>query len=197
MSAANIFSPRVMKESSAGYAFSEIRDEMFRFREVECVGEINDESVYSLCRQLRQLQREDPDGLITMFINSPGGEVSSGLALYDVMAGLSCPIRTVCLGTAASMASILFVAGTEREILPHGRVMIHDPLRVMEGRVTALQLQEEGRQLMQTRETLCGILAQRTGRTLEEIYEKTRHDTYFNAEEAVAFGLATRVIQHV
>ena len=95
------------------------------------------------------------------------------------------------------MASILFVAGTEREILPHGRVMIHDPLRVMEGRVTALQLQEEGRQLMQTRETLCGILAQRTGRTLEEIYEKTRHDTYFNAEEAVAFGLATRVIQHV
>ena len=197
MSAANIFSPRVMKESSAGYAFSEIRDEMFRFREVECVGEINDESVYSLCRQLRQLQREGPDGLITMFINSPGGEVSSGLALYDVMAGLSCPIRTVCLGTAASMASILFVAGTEREILPHGRVMIHDPLRVMEGRVTALQLQEEGRQLMQTRETLCGILAQRTGRTLEEIYEKTRHDTYFNAEEAVAFGLATRVIQHV
>ena len=197
MSAANIFSPRVMKESSAGYAFSEIRDEMFRFREVECVGEINDESVYSLCRQLRQLQREDPDGLITMFINSPGGEVSSGLALYDVMAGLSCPIRTVCLGTAASMASILFVAGTEREILPHERVMIHDPLRVMEGRVTALQLQEEGRQLMQTRETLCGILAQRTGRTLEEIYEKTRHDTYFNAEEAVAFGLATRVIQHV
>lgn len=197
MSAANIFSPRVMKESSAGYVFSEIRDEMFRFREVECVGEINDESVYSLCRQLRQLQREDPDGLITMFINSPGGEVSSGLALYDVMAGLSCPIRTVCLGTAASMGSILFVAGTEREILPHGRVMIHDPLRVMEGRVTALQLQEEGRQLMQTRETLCGILAQRTGRTLEEIYEKTRHDTYFNAEEAVAFGLATRVIQHV
>ena len=197
MSAANIFSPRVMKESSAGYVFSEIRDEMFRFREVECVGEINDESVYSLCRQLRQLQREDPDGLITMFINSPGGEVSSGLALYDVMAGLSCPIRTVCLGTAASMGSILFVAGTEREILPHGRVMVHDPLRVMEGRVTALQLQEEGRQLMQTRETLCGILAQRTGRTLEEIYEKTRHDTYFNAEEAVAFGLATRVIQHV
>ena len=139
MSTTNLFSPRVMKESSTGYSFAEIRDEMFRFREVECVGEINDESVYSLCRQLRQLQREDPDGQITMFINSPGGEVSSGLALYDVMAGLSCPIRTVCLGTAASMGSILFVAGSERESLPHGRVIIHDPLRVMDGRTTALQ----------------------------------------------------------
>ena len=193
----NFTSPRVMKESSSGYFFSEIRDEMFRSREVECVGEINDESVYSLCRQLRQLQREAPDEEITMFINSPGGAVTSGQALYDVMAGLSCPIRTVCLGTAASMGSILFVAGTRREILPHGRVMIHDPLRVMDGRITALQLEEEGRQLMQTREILCKILAQRTGRTREEIYEKTKCDRYFNAEETVAFGLADQVVQHV
>ena len=193
----NIYSPRVMKESSYGYSFAEIRDEMFRSREVECVGEINEESVYSLCRQLRQLQREDPDREITMFINSPGGEVGSGLALYDVMAGLSCPVRTICLGTAASMGSILFVAGTQRDILPHGRVMIHDPLRLMNGHSTALQLQEESRQLMQTREILCGILAQRTGRTLEEIYQKTKRDSYFDAEEAVAFGLADRVIRHV
>ena len=197
MSTTDLFGPRVVKETSAGYFFSDLRDEMFRFREVECVGEINDESVYSLCRQLRQLQREDPNGEITMFINSPGGAVTSGLALYDVMAGLSCPVRTVCMGTAASMASILFVAGTHRDILPHGRVMIHDPLRVMEGRFSALQLQEESRQLMHTREILCQILAQRTGRTLEEIYEKTKHDSYFDAEEAVAFGLADRVIQHI
>lgn len=190
-------SPRVMKETSSGYFFSEIRDEMFLSREVECVGEINDESVYSLCRQLRQLQREDPNKEITMFINSPGGEVTSGLALYDVMAGLSCPIRTICLGTAASMGSILFIAGTQRDILPHGRVMIHDPLRMMDGRVTALQLQEESRQLMQTREILCKILSQRTNHTLEEIYEKTKHDSYFDAEKAVAFGLADQVIQHV
>ena len=132
-----------------------------------------------------------------MFINSPGGAVTSGLALYDVMAGLSCPIRTVCLGTAASMGSILFVAGTKREILPHGRVMIHDPLQVMNGSITALQLEEESRLLMQTREILCKILSERTGHTVEEIYEKTRRDSYFNAEEAVAFGLADLVIQHV
>ena len=197
MQATNYISPRVMKETSAGYFFSEIRDEMFQSREVECVGEINDESVYSLCRQLRQLQREDPSKEITMFINSPGGAVTSGLALYDVMAGLTCPIRTVCLGTAASMGSILFVAGTTRDILPHGRVMIHDPLRVMNGSVSALQLEEESRQLMQTREILCRILSERTGRTLEEIYQKTRRDSYFSAEEAVAFGLADRVIQSI
>lgn len=197
MQMTNFNSPRVMKETSSGYFFSEIRDEMFKSREIECVGEINDESVYSLCRQLRQLQREDPDKEITMFINSPGGAVTSGLALYDVMAGLSCPIRTVCLGTAASMGSILFVAGTKREILPHGRVMIHDPLQVMNGSITALQLEEESRLLMQTREILCKILSERTGHTVEEIYEKTRRDSYFNAEEAVAFGLADLVIQHV
>ena len=197
MSTSDLFSPRVMKETSAGYFFSDLRDEMFRSREVECVGEINDESVYSLCRQLRQLQREDPNGEITMFINSPGGAVTSGLALYDVMAGLSCPVRTVCMGTAASMASILFVAGTHRDILPHGRVMIHDPLRVMEGRFSALQLQEESRQLMQTREILSSLLAQRTGRTMEEICEKTKRDSWFDAEEAVAFGMADRVIRHV
>ena len=197
MSTTSFFSPRVMKETSAGYFFADLRDEMFRSREVECVGEINDESVYSLCRQLRQLQREDPKGEITMFINSPGGEVTSGLALYDVMAGLSCPVRTICMGTAASMGSILFVAGTQRDILPHGRIMIHDPLRVMDGRITALQLQEESRQLMQTREVLGKILAQRTGRSLDEIYEKTKRDSYFGAEEAVAFGLADRIIEHV
>lgn len=197
MSAINFSSPRVIKESSTGYSFAEIRDEMFRAREIECVGEINDESVYSLCRQLRQLQREDPNQEITMFINSPGGEVGSGLALYDVMVGLTCPIRTVCFGTAASMGSILFMAGTQRDILPHGRVMIHDPLRMMSGRVSALQMEEESRQLMQTREILCKILSERTGRTLEEIYEKTKCDTYFDAEEAVAFGLADRIIKHV
>ena len=197
MKFSSLTSPRVMKETSSGFFFSDIRDEMFRAREVECVGEINEESVYSLCRQLRQLQREDPDAEITMFINSTGGEVGSGLALYDVMSGLTCPIRTVCLGTAASMGSILFIAGTKREILPHGRVMIHDPLRVLGGRMSALQMEEESRQLMQVREILCKILSDRTGRTIEEIYEKTKSDTYFDAEKAVSFGLADRVISHV
>lgn len=193
----NVYDPRILKETSSGLFLCDIQDEMLKRREIECVGEINSDSVYALCRQMRYLQQENPDAEITMFINSPGGEVSSGLALYDVMQGISCPIRTVCLGTAASMGAVLFAAGKERDILPHGRVMIHDPL--ISGGVggSALQIHEISKNLLQTRAETGGILAKHTGRTLEEIYEKTSKDAWFNAEEAVAFGLADRIIHSV
>lgn len=193
---ANLNCPRVLKETSRGISAYEIQDEMLQRRELECTGPIDSGSVYSLCRQLRYLQQQDPSAEIVMFINSPGGEVDSGLALYDVIKGISCPIRTVCMGIAASMGALLFAAGNTREILPHGRVMIHDPLISQTGG-SALHLQEISRNLMETRREVCGILAQQTGKTLEEIYEKTARDCWFNAEEAVAFGLADRVIQSV
>lgn len=189
-------SPRILRESSSGLAIYTIQDDMLQRREVECTGTIDSDSVYDLCRQLRYLQQQDPEAEITMFINSPGGEVGSGLALYDVMKGISCPIRTVCMGSAASMGAVLFAAGHTREILPHGRVMIHDPLVSSTGG-NALQLQEISRSLMETRRELCELLAQHTGKTLEEIYEKTAHDCWFSAEEAVEFGLADRVIHTV
>ena len=192
-----IIEPRIITESSAGITLYNIQDAMLQHREVECVGEINSDSVYALCRQLRYLQQEDPQAEITMFINSPGGEVSSGLALYDVMQGLTCPIRTVCLGTAASMGAVLFAAGNQREILPHGRVMIHDPL--LSGGVggSALKIQEISANLLKVREETGRILARHTGKSLEEIFEKTARDAWFTAEEAVEFGLADRIIQHV
>ena len=182
---ATIATPHIIRESSSGYSTVSILDDMLQNREVECVGEITDESVYSLCRQLRYLHRLDPKKEITMFINSPGGSVTDGLALYDVMKGIACPVRTVCLGTAASMAAVLFASGAQREILPHGKVMI------------ALQLMETSKSLMATREHLASILSEHTGHSLEEIYEKTARDTYFDAEEAVAFGLADRVITQI
>ena len=188
--------PRILKETSSGFFTFEIQDQMLQHRELECIGEINSDSVYALCRQLRYLQREDPDGEITMYINSPGGGVDNGLALYDVMKGISCPIRTVCLGIAASMGAVIFAAGDQRDILPHGRVMIHDPLIASTGG-SALQLQEISRNLLKTREELCGLLAERTGKTLDEIYEKTARDSWFSAEEAVAFGLADRIIDTI
>ena len=120
--------PRIIKETSSGTSFSEIRDEMFSDREILCVGEINSVTVNSLINQIRYLAKSDPEKEITMYINSPGGEVSSGLALYDVMKAVKCPIRTVCVGTAASMAAVLFASGSERDMLPHARIMIHDPL---------------------------------------------------------------------
>ena len=187
--------PMIVKETSNGYYRFDIRDEMLSRRELECVGEINADSVYSLSRQLRHLQQEDPDAEITMYINSPGGEVSSGMALYDVMQGISCPVRTVCLGTAASMAAVLFAAGDMREILPHGRVMIHDPL--IPGGIggSALQVERTSQNLLKTREDICSVLAKACGKTLEEIYAKTATDSWFDAQEAVDFGLADRVIE--
>ena len=186
--------PNIVRETSSGYFSCTIQDEMLKSREIECVGEINPETVYELTRQLRFLQREDPAAEITMYINSPGGEVNSGLALYDAMQAVSCPIRTVCMGSAASMGAVIFAAGDMREIFPHGRVMIHDPL--IRGGVggSALQLQSVSKDLLKPREVLCTILAERTGRSQKEIYKKTAKDTWFDAQEAVKFGLADRVV---
>ena len=186
--------PNIVRETSSGYFSCTIQDEMLKSREIECVGEINPETVYELTRQLRFLQREDPAAEITMYINSPGGEVNSGLALYYAMQAVSCPIRTVCMGSAASMGAVIFAAGDMREIFPHGRVMIHDPL--IRGGVggSALQLQSVSKDLLKTREVLCTILAERTGRSQKEIYKKTAKDTWFDAQEAVKFGLADRVV---
>lgn len=187
----------IIKETSEGLFRCEIQDEMLTHREIEIVGDINAESVYSIIRQLRYLERVDADAEITMFINSPGGEVSSGLALYDVMKAISCPIRTVCVGTAASMGAVLFTAGDKRELLSHARIMIHDPL--ISGGIggSALQVHSISEHLLRTRETVAKILAVHTGKTIEEIYNKTAKDTYFYGEEAVEFGLADRVIDKI
>ena len=189
--------PMIVKETCNGMSCYEIQDEMLLNREIECIGEINSESVNSLISQVRYLYRQDPDKEITMYINSPGGEVTSGLALYDVMKAVKCSIRTVCVGMAASMGAILFVSGDKREILPHARVMIHDPL--MSGGVggNALRIKSISDDLMRTREITGRIIAEHTNRSIEEIYEKTAVDSYFYAKEAVEYGLADCVIENL
>lgn len=186
--------PAVLRETSEGLSRCGIPDIMLQRREVECVGEIDREAVYCLALQLRYLAAEDGKSEIAMYINSPGGSVSDGLALYDVMRALPCPVRTVCLGTAASMAALLFASGSRRDILPHARVMIHDPLITGNLAGSALKLDAIARDLMRTRETMARILSQHTGRTLEEVYTKTATDSFFSAEEAVAWGLADNII---
>lgn len=192
-----IAAPCIIRETSEGFSRWSIQDEMLRHREIECVGEISQESVYALILQLRHLQKESPEKEITMFINSPGGEVTSGLALYDVMQAVKCPIRTVCTGIAASMAALLFAAGSQRDMLPHSRVMIHDPL--MNGGVggPALKIDAIAKDIMRTRETIAAIIAKHTGRSLDEVYAKTATDSYFSADEAVAWGLADRIIREL
>ena len=185
--------PRIIRDSADGIRLVPIQDEMLQRREIECVGEITQESVYELILQLRHLQHEAPDKEITIYINSPGGEVQSGLALYDVMQAVSCPIRTVCVGRAASMAALLFVAGNTREMLPHARIMIHDPLVGGVGG-SALTLDAIAKDLMKTRQTAAEIIAKHSGHSIEEVYDKTAKDTYFDAQEAVEWGLADRII---
>jgi len=185
--------PDIIRETNAGIFHVSIQEIMLQNRQVECLGSITAEAVNDIISQLLYLDSNAPGEEITLFINSPGGEVSSGLALYDVMQMISSPVRTVCVGMAASMAAVLFAAGREREILPHARVMIHDPLITQTGG-SALSLKSISDDLMKTRTTTAEILARHCGRTLEEIYAKTAADTYFSAEESVSFGLADRII---
>ena len=122
----------------------------------------------------------------------------SGLAADDTLRLMKCPIRTVCIGTAASMGSILFLAGDKREMLPHTKIMIHDPLIAgLSGSRKALELEKEAARLLELREVTGGIIADRSGRSLEEVYEKTKEDTFLTAEQALEFGIATKIIDHI
>ena len=184
---------KIIRESSYGYHLIPIQDEMLSHREVELVGEVNADSVNALIRQLRYLQCEDSEAPITLYINSPGGSVDSGMALYDVMQAVSCPVRTVCVGLAASMAALLFVSGAERDMLPHSRLMIHDPLIIQTGG-SALKLKAVSDDLMETRQIIARVIAEHSGKSMEEVLAKTANDCYFRAEEAVKFGLADHII---
>lgn len=188
--------PNIIKETCEGTACIPLQDELFRRREIYCTGEIDSETANSMIVQLHFLALENSDEEITLYLNSPGGEVSSGLAVYDAMQAVSCPVKTVCIGIAASMAALLFTAGQTREILPHGRVLIHDPLIAGNLGGSALKINSVAKDLMQTRETVGKILARHTGRSLDEVLEKTATDCYFSASEAVAWGLADRVVDH-
>lgn len=187
--------PAIIKETSNGYFQLSLLDELLSKREIYCLGEINSNSTSSLILQLKYLEQVDPDAEITLYINSPGGSVADGLALYDIMQNLSCPIHTICMGTAASFGAILFLSGDKREILPHSKIMIHDPLIAgsgLTGSATLLHTQIDS--LMETREILANIIAKHTKKTIEEIYEKTVTDTWFNATQAIEFGLADNII---
>lgn len=192
-----MFVPAVLERTSEGVHRYALQDAMLQNRTIDCVGEIDPETVNALILQLRYLQSEDEGKEITLYINSPGGEVSSGLALYDVMQAIKCPIRTVCVGTAASMAALIFAAGSQRDMLPHARLMIHDPLISGGLGGSALHIDSVSRDLMRTREITAELLARHSGHTLAEVYEKTARDTYFDADEAVAWGLADRITHEI
>ena len=188
--------PRLVKESVRGMELLTPEDLLFTNREIFLTTEVDNDTANNLMKQLMILEKLDNTKEITLYINSPGGEVVSGLAVYDYIQLMKAPVRTVCIGTAASMGAILFLAGQNREMLAHTRLMIHDPAYGggdMAGK-NPHELQMYVDKLKQSQEIIAGIIAEKTGKTMEEIYEKTREDSYFNAKEAIEYGLATGIV---
>lgn len=186
--------PNILEESRGGLRAYSIRDDMLRDRQISLLGTIDEDSVNSLITQLLYLEKKSPGEEITFYINSGGGEVRNGLALYDVMQHISSPVHTVCVGLAASMAAVLFASGDRRELYTHSKVMIHDPSISGMPATKALELRTLSEDLMDMRQALAGILAKHTGRPLESILERTMTDSYFDAESAIEFGLADSII---
>ncbi len=187
----------IIKETVRGIDVVTIEDEMLLSREIFLVDEVDAQSSNELLKQLMYLEREDNTKEIKIYINSPGGEVMSGLAVYDYISLMKSPVTTVCIGTAASMGAILFLAGQKRQMLPHTRLMIHDPsfARKEIGGRKPHEIQHELDKLNETREALASIISEKTGKTIEEVYEVTADDTFYSAEEAIEFGLATEIIK--
>lgn len=188
----------VILESARGLQPVCIEDELLRHRQIFLDDQVDGTSCGSLIKQLMVLENDDSSKEITLYINSPGGSVQDGLALYDALMLMKSPIRTVCTGTCASMGAIIFLAGKKREMMRHGRIMIHDPAfggRHDMGGMKPHEIQAELDDLNRCRESLASIIAERTGKDIKEIYEVTANDTYYSPEEAVKFGLATGIIR--
>ncbi|MCR5598938.1 MAG: ATP-dependent Clp protease proteolytic subunit [Lachnospiraceae bacterium] len=190
--------PNVILESGRGINAVPIEDVLLRSRKIFLVGEVNDESCNTLIKELLYMESEDDTKPITLYINSPGGEVTSGLAVYDTIRLMKSPVTAVVTGIAASMGSIIFLAcdSDKRLMLPSSKVMIHDcswGRREMGGK-KPFEIEQELNQLKGTNERLVSIIAERTGKTMEEIAEVTKYDSYFSAEKAIEFGLASGIV---
>lgn len=189
----------ILKETVRGFDCIRLEDEFLSGREIFFTEEVNDTSSNELIKQLIYLERQDSEGEITIYINSPGGEVISGLAVYDIISMMKAPVKTVCIGTAASMGAILFLSGKKRQMLPHTRLMIHDPSYYHKdiGGRKPHEIQHELDKLNETREALAKIISETTGRSIDEIYKVTADDTFYSAQEAIDFGLATEILKGV
>ena len=186
----------VLKASVRGTDLIPLEDMLLEESEVFLVDEITPKSANNLIQKLMYLDSKDL-GEITLYINGPGGEVISGLAVYDYIKIMKSPVRTVTIGDAASMGAIIFLAGEKREMLPHTRILIHDPsyghLDVSGKKPHEIQRGVDS--LNKVRETLAEIIAEKTSKDIDEIYKITAEDNYFTAEEAIEFGLATSIFK--
>ena len=180
-------------ETSRGLQAVPLTDILFQRRVIYFVEEVDRESCRDLNIQLRFLESAAPGQPITLYIDSPGGNVDSGLAVYDTIRMLKSPVTTVAAGMAASMGSLIFLAGEKRIMLPHARLLFHDPYIPSGTSGKPLILQEELEKLMKMREQTAKIIAERLHKPLEWVYDKTKSDYIMDAQEALACGAATAI----
>ena len=181
--------PTVLEQTSRGERSYDIYSRLLKERIIFLSGEVTDDSASLIVAQLLFLESEDPSKDIQLYIDSPGGSVSAGLAIYDTMNYIKCDVATTCIGMAASMGAFLLAAGEKgkRYALPNAEVMIHQPLGGARGQATEIQIAAE--HILKTRDRLNRILAERTGKTVEEIAAATERDNFLSAQEALEFGL--------
>ncbi len=186
--------PTVIEQSSRGERAYDIYSRLLKDRIVMLSGPIDDAVANSVIAQLLFLDAQDPDKDIYLYINSPGGSVSAGLAIFDTMNFINADVQTIVIGMAASMGAFLIAAGEKgkRYALPNAEVMIHQPLGGAQGQATEIEI--AARHILKTRDTLNKILAERTGQTLKVIARDTDRDNYMSAEEAVKYGLVDAIM---
>ena len=186
--------PMVVEQTARGERAYDIYSRLLKERVVFIVGPVEDYMANLVVAQLLFLESENPDKDISIYINSPGGAVSAGMAIYDTMQFTKPDISTLCVGQAASMGALLLTGGTKgkRYVLPHSRVMIHQPLGGFQGQATDIDI--HAREILKTREQLNEVMAKHTGQPVEKIREDTERDNFMSAEASVAYGLVDQII---
>ncbi len=186
--------PMVVEKSAGGERAYDIYSRLLKDRIVFVGGEIDDDMANAVVAQLLFLQAQDPRKAVAMYINSPGGSVTAGLAILDTMRMVKCPVATYCVGQAASMGAVLLAAGERgrRYALPHARIMVHQPWGGAQGRASDIEI--TAREILRLKDTLNSILAEAAGKTLEAVTNDTDRDHFMSAEEAKAWGIVDKVL---
>jgi ATP-dependent Clp protease protease subunit len=194
MSMKNMLVPMVAESSGGGERAYDIYSRLLKDRIVFVSGEIEDGMANAIVAQLLFLQAMDSKKEISMYINSPGGSVTAGLAILDTMKMIKCPVATYCVGQAASMGAILLAAGEKgrRHALPHSRIMIHQPWGGAQGKASDIEI--TAREILRLKDILNGVLAESSGKTLEEVAHDTDRDYFMSAEDAKNWGIVDKVM---
>ena len=187
--------PMVVEQSPRGERAFDIYSRLLKERIIFLGGAVDDETANLIIAQLLFLEAEDPKRDITLYINSPGGVVSSGLAIYDTMQYIQPDVSTLCIGQAASMGALLLAAGAagKRYTLPHARIMIHQPMGGFQGQATDIDI--HAREILKLRKTLNQILVHHTGQTIRKIQKDTERDYFMNGKEAQEYGLVDKILE--